>query len=112
VTLNGAAFGRDVVDFTKDRTSPTNTGQFVAALDPAAFGEPEVIAAAAASALAEMRAATPLPGAGPVRVPGDGRAALRARNRAEGILLHAALCRDLDALAGELGLPRLASGAD
>ena len=36
--LNGAAFGSDVVDFTSDTTSPTNTGQFVMALDPAAFG--------------------------------------------------------------------------
>ena len=108
--LNGAAFGSDVVDFTKDRTSPTNTGQFVAALDPAAFGEPEAIARTAARALAEMRAATPLPGADPVRVPGDGKAALRARNRADGIPLHPALRRELDTLAEELGLPQLAPG--
>jgi LDH2 family malate/lactate/ureidoglycolate dehydrogenase len=103
-TLNGAAFGSEVVDFTKDRTSPTNTGQFVAALDPAAFGDPETIARAAARALEEMRAATPLPGADPVRVPGDGKAALRARNLTEGIPLHPALRDDLDALATELGL--------
>jgi LDH2 family malate/lactate/ureidoglycolate dehydrogenase len=108
--LNGAALGSDVVDFTKDRTSPTNTGQFVAALDPAAFGEPEAIARTAARALAEMRAATPLPGADPVRVPGDGKAALYARNRADGIPLHPALRRELDTLAGELGLPQLAPG--
>ena len=38
--LNGAAFGSDVVDFTTDTTSPTNTGQFVAAIDIAAFGDP------------------------------------------------------------------------
>jgi LDH2 family malate/lactate/ureidoglycolate dehydrogenase len=109
--LNGAAFGSDVVDFTKDRTSPTNTGQFVAALDPAAFGDPRTIAEAAARALAEMRAAAPLPGAEAVRVPGDGKAALRARNLAEGIPLHPALRRELDALAGELGLAPLDSGA-
>lgn len=105
--LNGAAFGSDVVDFTKDRTSPTNTGQFVAALDPAAFGEPEAIARAAARALAEMRAATPLPGADPIRVPGDGKAALRARNMAAGIPLHPALRRDLDALATALDVQPL-----
>ena len=38
--LNGAAFGRDVVDFTEDTTSPTNTGQFVAAIAIEAFGDP------------------------------------------------------------------------
>ena len=30
--LNGAAFGSDVVDFTSDTTSATNTGQFVVAM--------------------------------------------------------------------------------
>jgi LDH2 family malate/lactate/ureidoglycolate dehydrogenase len=109
--LNGAAFGSDVVDFTKDRTSPTNTGQFVAALDPAAFGDPKAIAAVAARALQEMRAATPLPGADPIRVPGDGKAALRARNVAEGIPLHPALRREFDTLAGELDVPPLTAGA-
>jgi LDH2 family malate/lactate/ureidoglycolate dehydrogenase len=106
--LNGAAFGPDVVDFTADTTSATNTGQFVAALDPAAFGDPEAIARAAACALDAMRAAPPLPGFDAVRVPGDGKAALRARNRAEGVPLHAALRRDLDAIAAELALPPLA----
>jgi LDH2 family malate/lactate/ureidoglycolate dehydrogenase len=58
-----------------------------------------------------MRAATPLPGADPVRVPGDGKAALRTRNLAEGIPLHPALRRELDALAGELDLAPLDDGA-
>ena len=31
-TLNGAAFGKDVVDMTKNTATPTNTGQFVAAI--------------------------------------------------------------------------------
>jgi LDH2 family malate/lactate/ureidoglycolate dehydrogenase len=37
--LNGAAFGQSVVDFTKDTTSATNTGQFVAAIAIEAFGD-------------------------------------------------------------------------
>lgn len=102
--LNGAAFGSDVVDFTTDTASATNTGQFIAAIDPAAFGEPAVILGAATRALDEMRAATPLPGVDGVRVPGDGKAALHARNLAEGIPIHAALRRELDAIAADLGL--------
>jgi LDH2 family malate/lactate/ureidoglycolate dehydrogenase len=31
--LNGAAFGRDVIDFNKDDKTPTNTGQVIVALD-------------------------------------------------------------------------------
>jgi LDH2 family malate/lactate/ureidoglycolate dehydrogenase len=106
--LNGAAFGSGVVDFTRDTTSATNTGQFVAAIDIAAFGDPAEFAAAASAAFAEMRASAPLPGHDPVRVPGDGRGALRARNLAEGIPLHAALRRELDAIAAECGVAPLA----
>lgn len=106
--LNGAAFGSDVVDFTRDTTTATNTGQFVAALDPAAFGDPEAIAQAAARALEEMRGASPLPGFDAVRVPGDGKGALRARNLAEGVPVHASLRRELGAIAAELRLPPLA----
>jgi LDH2 family malate/lactate/ureidoglycolate dehydrogenase len=106
--LNGAAFGSGVVDFTKDTTSATNTGQFVAAIDIAAFGDPAEFAAAASAAFAEMRASEPLPGHDPVRVPGDGRGALRARNLAEGIPVHAALKRELDTIAAECGVAPLA----
>ncbi|HEX6065611.1 MAG TPA: Ldh family oxidoreductase, partial [Longimicrobiales bacterium] len=36
-TLNGAAMGRDVVDFNADDTTPTNTGHAIVAIDVAAF---------------------------------------------------------------------------
>src|SRR4051812_45641330 len=41
-SLNGAAMGREVIDFNADVESPTNTGQAVAAIDPAAFGDPDM----------------------------------------------------------------------
>ena len=71
--LNGAAFGRDVVDFTKDTRSATNTGQFVAAIAVEAFGDPGTFEAAADAAFDDMRASAPLPGHDPVRIPGEGR---------------------------------------
>ena len=71
--LNGAALGSDVVDFTNDTESPTNTGQFVAAIDLAAFGDPDVIAESAARVFSELRASKPLPEHAPVRIPGEGR---------------------------------------
>jgi L-2-hydroxycarboxylate dehydrogenase (NAD+) len=36
-TLNGAAFGRDVIDYTVDSKTPSNTGQAIMAVDIAAF---------------------------------------------------------------------------
>ena len=105
--LNGAAFGSDVIDFTNDTTSSTNTGQFVAAIDLSAFGDPEVIRKSAAGVFAELRASDPLPGHDPVRIPGEGRGDAYARRVADGLDLHAALRRDLDAMAIEFGVDKL-----
>ncbi len=99
--LNGAALGSEVVDFTSQTRSSTNTGQFVAAIDIAAFGDPATYAASAARVFAEMRASPPLPGHDPVRIPGDGKAAARAHRAAQGLEMHAALRRELDAIATE-----------
>ena len=105
--LNGAAIGSDVVDFTNDTESPTNTGQFVAAIDLKAFGDPDVIAASAARVFTELRASEPLPGHDPVRIPGEGRADAYARRLANGLELHTALRRDLDAIAMEFNVDKL-----
>jgi LDH2 family malate/lactate/ureidoglycolate dehydrogenase len=105
--LNGAAFGSDVVDFTGDTTSPTNTGQFVAAIDIAAFGDPATFDATVTRVFAEMRASAPLPGHEAVRVPGEGREATRARRVADGIVLHPALRADLDRVATDLSIAQL-----
>ncbi|MBS0124114.1 Ldh family oxidoreductase [Thetidibacter halocola] len=102
--LNGAAFGANVVDFTADTTSETNTGQFVMALNPAAFGLGDGFATEAARVFAEFRASTPLPGHDPVRLPGDGKTAEAEARRESGLTLNPALRRDLNALAAECGL--------
>jgi len=102
--LNGAAFGSDVVDFTSDTTSPTNTGQFVMALDPKAFGMGDTFPSVVSDIFAEMRASAPLPGHDPVRLPGDGRTAAANARRRDGLVLNSALRRDLDALAADYAL--------
>lgn len=112
--LNGAAFGSDVIDFTSDTTSPTNTGQFVMAVDPSAFGLGDGFGEQASRVFDEMRASPPLPGHDPVRLPGDGKSATAESRRRNGLKLNAALRRDLNALAGDCGLaapfPDLATG--
>lgn len=105
--LNGAAFGADVVNFTSDTTSATNTGQFVAAINIAAFGSADAFHATAARVFEDMRASSPLPEHDPVRVPGDGREAGRARRLSEGIALHPALRAELGRIAQSLAIPAL-----
>ena len=102
--LNGAAFGSDVVDFTSDTSSETNTGQFVAAIDIGAFIDPDEFARVTARVFDDMRASEPLPGHAPVRLPGEGKTASEAEVRERGLTLAPALVRDLEALAAEYGI--------
>ena len=103
--LNGAAFTSDVVDFTKDTASPTNTGQFVAAISIGAFAEVAAFKAAVDRHLRRLKASATLPGVESVRIPGDGRET-RYRDRAEqGIPLHPNLVQTLSTIAQELGVP-------
>jgi LDH2 family malate/lactate/ureidoglycolate dehydrogenase len=103
--LNGAAFGSDVIDFTSDTTSETNTGQFVMALDVTAFGiTADGFAKAATRVFAEMRSSEPLPGHAAVRLPGDGKTAAADVRRRQGIALNPALVRDLKDLARDHGI--------
>lgn len=101
--LNGAAFGSNVVDFTNDTTSETNTGQFVMALDPMAFGLTN-FGERAKDVFDEMRASPPLPGHDPVRLPGQGKNAAVQERRDSGLDLKPALQRDLEGLAEEYSL--------
>ena len=108
-TLNGAAFGSEVVDFNADSSTETNTGHFILALDVARFMPLELFAATMARQLDELRNDAPLPGTEGVRIPGDRRAVLRATRLREGVPLPAPLRRQLDDLAASLGIPPLAA---
>jgi len=73
-TLNGAAVGRDVVNFNADDRGEANTGHFILALDIARFIDPAVFAAAVVQHLDELRGSARLPGVASIRLPGDERA--------------------------------------
>ena len=100
--LNDAAFGSGVVDFTNDTTSSTKTGQFVMALDPAAFGITD-FGSRAVRVFDEMRASSSLPGHDPVQLPGEGKSAAAKARLDNGLDLKPALRRDLDLLRTEYG---------
>ncbi|MGI9257260.1 MAG: Ldh family oxidoreductase [Gammaproteobacteria bacterium] len=107
-TLNGAAFGREVVDFNADSRTSTNTGQLVAALSIEAFMEVDVFKAKVDDVIRSMHASPTLPGVDAVRVPGERSQRIRLDRQATGIPIHPGLADKLDSLAAELGAPALA----
>ena len=54
-TLGGAAMGKDVIDFNHDDSSVTNTGQAVAAINVAAFGDVNVFKANVDTLVRDLR---------------------------------------------------------
>lgn len=108
-TLNGALFGRDVVDFNAKPDAITNTGQFIVALDPARFQKLDTFKAEVDRHVRELRNSKSLPGAGAVRLPGDQRAIRRAERLRDGLLLPPELLAQFDALAKDLAIKSLAS---
>ena len=108
-TLNGAAFGRDVIDFNADQSSETNTGHFIVALDVARFLPLDVFAAEVNRHLDDLRRSERLPGAASIRMPGDQRAARREERSRRGVPLPAPLHKQLDAVADTLGVARLST---
>jgi LDH2 family malate/lactate/ureidoglycolate dehydrogenase len=105
--LNGAAFGRDVVDTTGPGSGPSNTGQFVFAIDVARFMAPETFAAEVDRQLAELRASPTLPGVKAIRIPGEDRRRRRTERSASGVPLPTTLVNQLDELADKLKIERL-----
>lgn len=103
-TLNGAAFGRDVIDFNDNQKDATNTGQFVVAVDIKRFVPLETFMAETDRHLSDLRASKRLPGVHHIRLPGDRRRACRTERLRDGVPLPEALMAQLDRLAGQLGI--------
>jgi LDH2 family malate/lactate/ureidoglycolate dehydrogenase len=101
-TLNGAAFGRDVIDFNTDDETATNTGQFIVALDVARFMPLDAFKAEVDRHLRDLRTSQRLPGYDAIRLPGEQRRQRRADRVANGIPISAELMTKLDALAVEM----------
>ncbi len=105
--LNGAAFGRDVVDFNADDNSETNTGHFMIAVDIARFLPLATFTAQVDRHVRDLRASKRLPGVDAIRLPGDRRSECRAERLRDGVLMAAALLAQLDNLAAELKIKPL-----
>lgn len=106
-TLNGAAFGRDVVDFNADSATVTNTGHLILALDIKAFTDPDQFKTGIDEVHAEMKSSPRLPGVDEIRLPGERLHRVTAERRANGIPLSPPLREQLTKLAIDLGIAPL-----
>ncbi len=106
-SLNGAAMGSEVINFTDDDTSVTNTGHTIVAIDPAAFGDPTEFRQRVDRVVRELHASERMPGVERILVPGERSHEKRAVRAAGGVPLSAALRASLEKLAGELEIAAL-----
>ncbi|HEX2215163.1 MAG TPA: Ldh family oxidoreductase, partial [Xanthobacteraceae bacterium] len=106
--LNGAAFGRDVIDFNADDESATNTGHFIVALDVSRFLPLAEFKAEMDRHIRDLRGSKTLPGGGAIRLPGDRRHKLKQERLRDGIPLSPSLLEKLDELARKLAVKPLA----
>jgi LDH2 family malate/lactate/ureidoglycolate dehydrogenase len=99
--------GKDVVDFNHDDSSVTNTGQAIAAINVAAFGDVEVFKASVDTLVRDLRSSSRMPGVERIFVPGERSHETRALRASRGIPIAPALMRGLDQLATELNIEKL-----
>lgn len=100
--LNGAAVGRDVVDFNHDDVTPTNTGQAIAALDVSRFCEPDEFERSVDALIDELKASRTMPGVDEVRMPGERADRIFEERKRTGIPLSPRVRQELKELAASL----------
>ena len=106
-TLNGAAFGRDVVDYTVDSKTPSNTGQSIVAVNIAAFADVPSFKEQVDEVWDVMKSSPTLPGVDEVRLPGEHSEQIYSERMAHGVPLSDTQRKVLDELADRLGISRL-----
>jgi len=106
-TLGGAAMGKKVIDFNHDDDSVTNTGQAIAAINIAAFGDVAAFKASVDTLVRDFRHSSRMPGVERILVPGERSHAIRTAQTRDGIPIGPALLRGLDQVADDLGMAKL-----
>jgi LDH2 family malate/lactate/ureidoglycolate dehydrogenase len=107
-TLNGAAFGREVVDFVKEQGKATNTGHAVVAVSVEAFAPAAEFKRHVDGAIRTMRAAERLPGVERIWLPGEQSHHKRQERVKNGIPMPKPLRDSLNAAARDFGIAPLA----
>jgi L-2-hydroxycarboxylate dehydrogenase (NAD+) len=105
--LNRAALGRDVVDFTKDIGSPTNTGQAIAAISVDAFMPASDFKRYVDQVIRDIRSSQKLPGVERIWLPGEQSHTKLQDRRAHGVPIPKTLRDSLNAVARDLNVAPL-----
>jgi L-2-hydroxycarboxylate dehydrogenase (NAD+) len=106
-TLNGAAFGRDVVDYTVDSKTPSNTGQSIVAVNISAFADVQTFKEQVDEVWDVMKSSPTLPGVDEVRLPGERSEQIYRERMAHGVPVSEGQRKILDELADRLGISRM-----
>lgn len=101
--------GNPIIATALEGGRPEGFNGLVIALDPAAFGTPDVIVAEVARLVDAIRALPPVEGGGAVLLPGERGSREAAMRDRDGIPVAAGTMRNLDRLAAKLGVRRPAS---
>jgi len=107
-TLNGAAFGRDVIDFVKETGKAANTGHAIVAVSVEAFMPATQFKRQVDAVIRAMRAAERLPGVERIWLPGEQSHLKRQDRSRNGIPMPKPLRDSLDAAARELRIEPVA----
>jgi len=106
-TLNGAAFGREVIDFVKEPGKPTNTGHAIVAISVDAFMPAADFKRRVDDAIRTMRGAERLPGVERIWLPGEQSHRKRQERSVGGVPMPKPLRESLDTAARDLGIAPL-----
>lgn len=106
-TLQGAAMGKEVIDFNKDHVTPTNTGQAILVLNLAAFGGVDLFKGAIDTLVRDIKGSQRLPNVERIWLPGEQSHARRLDYAQHGIPIAAGVVKELASLSRDLGIPGL-----
>src|SRR4051794_38053870 len=106
-SLNGAAFGREVIDFVKEPGKATNTGHAIVAVSVESFMRAADFKRHVDVAVRTMRGAERLPGVERIWLPGEQSHLKRLDRLQHGIPMPKPLRDSLDAAARDLGVAPL-----
>ena len=106
-TLNGAACGRNVVDFNADDVTATNTGQAILAIDVARFAPVDDFRRSVDTVIRDIRGSKRMRGVDRIRLPGEQSHAVLAERTARGVPVAPALLPQLGKLAAALAIEPL-----
>ncbi len=106
-TLNNAAMGRAVIDFNHDDSSVTNTGQAIAIIDPAAFGDTQAFKDRVDQLIGELKASKKMPGVERIWLPGEQSALKCVDYTRNGIPISEGLETQLNKVSEQLNIARL-----